>query len=244
MDTHKDEVFEAITSFVSDLWSVFQSSKPTPLALYQRMIAHINKENSSQGKQESINGFIEFFMAHEKNILEDSLDAIPRGTIIRYGKSEKVFLEIQKYIHQSSKDVETRAAIRKHLITISTILEPDTKKLEALDADNPFHIPQNTKEGAFINDILRDAQNSMGDVDTDNPTAAMASLFTTVVPRLVSGLQEGVGSGEMDMHKLMGVMQQAMASFMPPPPPQSPPQSSLQSSSSGCQLQIEEVKEE
>jgi hypothetical protein len=233
MDTRTEEAFDAISSFVGDLWCVFQSSKPTPLALYHRMITHINKEKSTQGMQESINGFIQFFKLYEKNILEDSLDAIPRGTNIYYGKSTKVFLEIQKYIHQSGKDVDTRSAIRKHLITISTILEPDTKKLEALDASNPFRIPENTKEGAFINDILKDAQNSMGDIDAENPTMAMASLFTNVVPRLVSGLQEGVGSGEMDMYKLMGVMQQAMASFMPPPPPPEDQQP---------QLQIEEVQ--
>lgn len=217
MQYNREQVFEAITAFVGDLYAVFQSSKPTPLALYQRMITHIQREKSTQGMDESINGFIEFFRVHEKNIIENKLDAIPRGTVISYGKSQKIFLEIQKYIYMSSNDVDTRDAIRKHLVTISTILEPDIKKLEVLDTQNAFGIPDDTKEGAFINDILKDAQNGVGGVETDDPTVAMASIFTNVVPKLVSGLQQGVGNGDLDIHKMFGYMQKAMASMTLPP---------------------------
>lgn len=220
MDDTKIKVFEAITLFVNDLWSVFQSGKPTPLALYHRMVKHINSEKSESGMNESISGFVEFFSKYEVQVVDDKLDAIPRDTIIRYGKSEKVYLEIQKYIYRSSKDVEMRDAIRKHLITIGAILQPDIKKFEALESNKGLlGIDDSTTEGKFLSNIMKQAQNSMGDVDSDNPTAAMSVLFTSVVPQLVSGLQNGVNTGQMDMYKLMGTMQNALGAIMPTQPP-------------------------
>lgn len=227
MDDNKIQVFEAITSFVNDLWSVFQSGKPTPLALYHRMIKHINSEKSENGMNDSISGFVEFFSKHEVNIVDDKLESIPRDTIIRYGKSEKVYLEIQKYIYRSNKDIEMRNAIRKHLLTIAAILQPDIKKFEALESNKGMlGIDDSTTEGKFLSNIMKQAQNSMGDVDTDNPTAAMSVLFTSVVPQLVSGLQNGVNSGQMDMYKLMSTMQNTLGAIMPAPPPESGGESS------------------
>lgn len=242
MDKNFDGAFEAITAFVGDLWNVHQTNKPTPLALYHRMIKHINKEHSESGIKDSVNGFIEFFSKYEKCILENNLDSIPRGVTIRYGRSEKVFLEIQKYIHQSSNDLETRDAIRKHLITISSILEPDTRKFEELEKKNGLNIDDTTPEGKFLSNIMKDAQNSVGDVNNDNPTAAMASIFTNVVPNLIGGLQSGVNSGNLDMYKLMGTMQQVLSSIIPPPPSEQAGESS--GSSENSELQIEEVKNE
>lgn len=155
MDDTKPKVFEAITLFVNDLWSVFQSGKPTPLALYHRMVKHINTEKSESGMNDSIHGFVEFFSKYETHIIDDKLDAIPRDTVIRYGKSEKVFLEIQKFIHRSSKDVEMRDAIRKHLITIGTILQPDVKKFEALEKKGLMGIDDSTAEGKFLSNIMK-----------------------------------------------------------------------------------------
>lgn len=69
----------------------------------------------------------------------------------------------------------------------------------------------------------------MCDVDSDNPTAAMSVLFTNVVPQLVSGLQNGVNSGQMDMYKLMSTMQTTLGAIMPSPPPsEDPPAPSIE----------------
>ena len=38
-----------------------------------------------------------------------------------------------------------------------------------------------------------------------------------------TGLQDGVGSGQMDMTKLFGTMQAAIGSIMPPPQPNTQP---------------------
>jgi|688.fasta_scaffold12026_10 hypothetical protein len=243
MDKNFNGAFEAITAFVGDLWDVFQTSKPTPLALYHRMVKHINKEHSESGIRDSVNGFIEFFAKYEKCIIDDHLDSIPRGVVIRYGRSEKVYLEIQKYIHQSSNDVETRDAIRKHLITISSILEPDTRKFEELEKKNGLNIDDSTPEGKFLSNIMKDAQNSVGDINSDNPTAAMSSIFTNVVPNLIGGLQNGVNSGNLDMYKLMGTMQQVIGAMIPPPPASTGDEAAFSSSSENKDLQIEEIKE-
>src|SRR5690606_8796756 len=128
---------------------------------------------------------------------------------------------------RSNKDIEMRNAIRKHLLTIAAILQPDIKKFEALESNKGMlGIDDSTTEGKFLSNIMKQAQNSMGDVDTDNPNAAMSVLFTSVVPQLVSGLQNGVNSGQMDMYKLMSTMQNTLGAIMPAPPPESGGESS------------------
>jgi hypothetical protein len=131
---------------------------------------------------------------------------------------EKV-IDIQKYIYKTNNDSETREAIRRHLMTISAILEPDSKKLEELDKRiEELNMDLGSKEGEFITGIMHKAKNSMEDIDTENPGQAIMGLLSSgVIQEMVSGLQYGVSSGEMDMQKLLGSMQTAIGSIMPPP---------------------------
>jgi hypothetical protein len=219
MDEKYIKAFNAVITFVHDIWDVFGNpKKATPLALYRRLIEHI-KFADSDAINKVLNGFKEFFSMYEKSILSNNLDSIPRGVVIRYGESKSVYLDIQKYIYQTQKDPETRAAIRQHLVTISAILDPDSKKLEELDKRiNELNIDLDSKEGEFITGIMHKAKSSMENVDTENPGQAIMGLLSSgVIQEMVSGLQYGVSSGEMDMQKLLGSMQTAIGSIMPPP---------------------------
>jgi hypothetical protein len=71
----------------------------------------------------------------------------------------------------------------------------------------------------------------------------MSSIFTNVVPNLIGGLQNGVNSGNLDMYKLMGTMQQVIGAMIPPPPASTGDESASSSSSENKDLQIEEIKE-
>jgi len=224
-DDKYGKCFAAVITFVNDLWDVFGNpKKPTPLALYRRLVDHI-KFSDAEAINKVLSGFREFLVTYEDSIINNKLDSIPRGTVIRYGESKTVYLDIQKYIYQTQKDLETREAIRQHLVTISAILEPDSKKLEELDKRiSDLNIDMDSREGEFITGIMHKAKDSMENIDTENPGQAIMGLLSSgVIQDMVSGLQQGVSSGEMDMAKLLGSMQTAIGAIIPPSPTASPP---------------------
>lgn len=220
MDKKYTEAFTAVLSFVDDLWSVFGSDesktkKKSPLYLYKYLVEKITFKDTN-GINTVLNSFKAFFAVHEDSIMNDNLQNIPRDTVIRYGESPRVYLEIQKYIYQTQKDKPTQEAIRQHLITISSILEPNKKKLAELDKS--LHaISNNSNEGQFISDIMGRAQskvNNLGDIDMNNPASAVMGLFQSgIITDMVAGMQEGVASGRMDPKKLMSTMQSMMSSM-------------------------------
>lgn len=217
MDEKYVEAFNAVVGFVEDLWEVFGNpKKATPLALYRRLISHI-KPTDADAVNKALSGFRQFLVTYEAALLNNELDKIPRGTVIKYGTSKTVYLEVQKYIHLS--DSETREAIRQHLIAVSAILDPNAEKMDALEQRiNDLNIDDSTHEGQFITGIMSKAKDSMENVDTDNPGQAIMGLLSSgVIQDMVVGLQSGVASGEMDMQKLLGSMQTAIGALMPPP---------------------------
>lgn len=212
------EALAAISSFVSDLWDVFGNTKKADsLALYHRLIENI-KFSDVDTAEKVVAGFQTFINEYSTSINNDKLDSIPNGTVISYGKTKKICLEVQKFIYKTRDDQETRDAIRSHLLKISCILEPNSDKLAELEkfAKKGLNIDTSTAEGKFINGIMEKAKNSMADVNTDNPMQAMATIFQSgVIQDMIQGFQQGVTSGEMKVERLLGTMQNAIGSVMP-----------------------------
>ncbi len=208
--------YEAIQSLVSDLWSVHKSTQNTPLSLYRRLMQKEDTDiNQTHDKMNNyVQGFRVFLSNYEESVkkMEDFV-LIPKGTVIRYKDSERVYLEIQKYIYKA--DNEEKEIIRKHLLTIAATIDPDEKTLTALESApilEKFNIKGNGKEGQFVSDIMRKAKKAMENSDADDPTTAIMGLLSSgVVTDMVKGLQGGVESGAMDMTKLLTSMQGALS---------------------------------
>jgi hypothetical protein len=53
-------------------------------------------------------------------------------------------------------------------------------------------------------------------VDMNNPATAIMGLMNSgIIQDMVIGLQEGIGSGQMDLSNLLGSMQSAISSLVP-----------------------------
>lgn len=211
--------FNAIKDFVKELNDTFGSKKVSPIALYNRLLEKIAPiDNASISK--IFSGFQNFFNTYESALVEDKLDTIPKDTRITYGGNNHIYLDIQRYIHQSDEDA--RNTIRQHLLIINALLEPNRDKLSLLEKEEKkkaSKIPtlnNNSREGQFINSVLDKAKTSLKDVSVDsNPATLMFTLAQSgLVTDLISGLQNGVQNGELDPQKLMFVMSEAMNSMM------------------------------
>ena len=236
------KAFNAISEFVNDLWEAYgDPTKVTPLALYRRLIQHIQFSHE-EAIMRAIGPFQKFTKKYNDIIIEGDLSKIHRGEVINYGENPRVLIEVQKFIHKG--DDQTKSIIHQHLLTISAILNPSEEALKELEKKMEAISLDDSPEGQFLNEILEKARSSVGDSDTDNPMAAMGSLLQSgVVQDLFSGLQSGIASGEMDFQKLLGSMQGALGSLM-----QGSSQGSLQCTSQGTSrsttARIEEVKDE
>lgn len=240
------EVFQAIVSFVNDLWSIYGSKSVTPLAMYHRLVQKLKPEEKSR-IQMAIDGFSIFFKSYEKYLITQEYTNIPRGTRIQYGPSESIYIDIQHYIHRA--DADTREAIRQHLLTIAILMSPSEEKVATLeksarldpvpttgnagmppndkevvpnkkdqeDAMKELGIDTTTKEGEFVGGIMEKTRVAMENVNSDNPMQAMMALWQGgVINDMIAGMSQGVDSGSMDMGKLFGIMQTAMSSMAPP----------------------------
>jgi hypothetical protein len=138
METSTNITFCAIKEFVSDLWEVFGPSQAkSALALYHRLIQHVEAKESAEGLEKYITGFKVFFVNYSKELFSvETLANIARGTVIRYGSSDKIFIEIQKYVYKATPS--QKEIIRQHLLTISATIDPNDETLGALDAATPI----------------------------------------------------------------------------------------------------------
>ncbi len=221
-----EKAFQAIKEFVVDLHTAFNEgvNVATPLMLFWRLVTTTNVSATASEKTKDAVGslileFANFLSKYELSITQSRYNDIPKGARISFKGSPKIYIDIQQFIHQSDDD--TRLVIRQHLLTISTIINPDEQKIkdleQALTNNLALAVPDDgSPEAAFVNMIAKDAKSALSDVDSDNPTGAMMGIINSgVVTKMISGLQDGVGSGEMDIQKLFQQMQKAVTTFMP-----------------------------
>lgn len=215
--------FVAIKSFVDELYEGFKDTetKTSPLALYWRLLTLIDQQSNIAAKTYIVEGFDTFFKEHDGPLVSGKLELIPEGTRINYPNKNGIYIDIYKFLRPSDDDVHI--IVRQHLMTISAILNPDEKKLKAIEKSEKSNavlaIPNDgSEESIFLQGVMEKAKLAMGDVevDGDNPTGAvMGMLQSGVVTDMLSGIQEGMGSGKFKYRKMARLMQGLISSFVP-----------------------------
>ena len=263
MDDKYIQAFGAVEDFVDLLWDNFKlPKKATPLSLYRRIVTHIRTKKTDSINEDGVNkvlsGFREFLRVYETHIMDNSMDKIPRGTVIKYGTRSDICLEIQKYIFLCSQknDDDTKDLIREHLITISAILEPSLDKMNEKLAqlghlneqtenlkDLDLNIDTSTREGQFIGNIIERTKNSMGGSEDGKPPDIMSLLQSGIIQDMFQGMQ-GVANGEMDMMKMVGTMQNALGALASASQPRDSSTPGAPSSTSGASSSRLELVEE
>lgn len=221
-DKKQREAFNAILSFVNDLWDAFGSSKKvTPLSLYHRLVTNI-KVSDMESINNVVNGFKSFMSLYELSLLKGDINSIPEDTKISYGNSGRICLEIQKYFYRSRNNEETSKIIRQHLLTIGMILDPRADKMAELENSQREReeaaaailpgIDTSTKEGQFINDILNTAKSGMEGIDTSDPMQAMMGVYRSgAFQKMMGGMQDGT----MNPRALGRMMKKTLNALIP-----------------------------
>lgn len=184
----------ALKQFTEDLWREFGKNKgqEKSLALYMRILSG---EMSSESVTKIIQGFDKFYNKHQSILLEGSLDGVNQGEYICFGTNKNISIPIQKYIHKSNHD--TREVIRKHILTIKALINPNNDCVLALGKNfDAFGIDTSTKEGKLMSNVMASVTEFGQDFgNVSNPMVMMTAMAQSGV---LNDFMEGVKSGNLD----------------------------------------------
>ena len=198
MDNTNVIIFKSITSFVSDLNSEF-GIKFKNIQMYNRLLEKTGIVNIGPVNKH-IDSFRTFFNSNKSGMEEKNAELFAE-TKISY--NDRVFIDVKILLASSSKEVAQ--IIWNHLLIIWNLIDPTSQAKQILKNSLTANEPE-SKETDFLSNIIEKVENAVGDkkLDTDNPMAAVSTLMTSgVFTDLISDMQSGLQSGNLDIGKLM-----------------------------------------
>jgi len=197
-------IFKAITSFISDLDSEF-GKRHKSIALYNRLlektgIVHVGPINKH------IDCFKKFFSVNHNAMMEQNSNLFEDSKITY---SDKVYVDVATVLRQTS--VENKSIIWQHLLTIWGLIDPTSEARRLLNEAKKNGTA--TNEENFLSNIIDKVETAVSSdkIDKNNPLSAITSLMQSgVMTDLVSGMQQGLSEGSLDVSKLMSSVQMMM----------------------------------
>jgi len=194
-------IFKAIVNFVTDVSEIFAEEQHS-LKLYNHLITKTTLSHE-KAINKHIEAFKEFCVENRESILEKDINKINNECIVY---SEKCFINMKDIFSKS--DSETEEPIWKHLLFLSALVDPEAKAKEVLKKDA-------SNEGNFLNNILSKVEKEVE--GKTNPMEAISSVLQSgVFNEVISDMNEGFKSGELDLSKMMGTMQNIMGQLPKP----------------------------
>ena len=136
-----------------------------------------------------------------------SIDKL-RESRIEYSK--RVFIDIQEIMKKTDKD--TLNVIWKHILTISALVDPAGRAKELLKSNSTKTTANETN---FLENIINKVESNINP-DVNNPMEAVSSLLSSgVFGDLLSGMNNGIQDGSLDLGKLMGTVEKILPSILP-----------------------------
>lgn len=200
MDINKS--LTGIKSFVEEMDSQFGDSNKK-LKIYKHLLDKTSDSKDADKKQ--LNVFKEFCEKNKEAISERDVTKLVSN--ITY--SDNVYINMRDIF--SMADRSTSNCIWDHLLYISASIDPSGKAREMLKKQ----LANGTigdNETDFLTDIIDKVEKH---VDPDaTPMQAISSIMQSgVFTDLISGMNNGVSNGSLDMGKLMGAVQGMMGNM-------------------------------
>jgi len=200
MDNNKNLIiFKTFSTFINDLGELF-SSHQRSLKLYVRLI---NKTTISHdiAIKKHISIIRDFCITNRNAILSKEENKIILNKI-EY--STRVFIEIPSIFKIADKD--SKAAIWKHLIFISALVDPTSNAKQILKENKV-----NNTETNFLTGIIENIDQHIK--PDSSPMETISSIFSSgMLTDLVSGMNNGFEDGSLDISKLLGSVQSLITS--------------------------------
>jgi len=204
--------FKAIHGFVMSLNEEFGNINK-PLRLYARLIEQTTFSHELPIRKH-VQGFTQFCVEN-RNAIYDKCHADFKESVIRY--SERVHLNMAELFELA--DADQRSVMWQHLLTISALVDSAGRAKQILkDTTGSLAAPS---EANFLTDIIEKVEKNIKiDANSSNPFEAIGQIMSSgVFTELIGSMNDKVNSGQLDLGKMMGVVQ-SMVSTMSKDNPQ------------------------
>lgn len=196
--------FNKICDFVQQLNEVF-GAKYHSLELYNHLLTKTNISHKNAIKK-NVKLFEEFCKRNSDAIINKDGSKLASGNIMY---SEKVAIDMTKIFGDEDMDDETETLIWTHFLVIHATIDPTSgaramlKKLKE----------NSSKEGEFLDGFMNKIEQSVSkeQLNGDHMSAASSILQSGVLNDLVGSIDNGVKSGNLDLGKLVGTVQQMLS---------------------------------
>lgn len=212
-------IFKTICEFIRDLNDVFGKNHK-PLALYAHLIEKTGIIHQDPIKKH-IQIFHEFCSSNEEAILEKNVEKIVQSEI-RY--SAKVFIDVKEILEKA--DADEVSVIWSHLLTIHAVIDPSSRAKLVLkeEMEKKRKSGESGTEEQFLAGLI-DKVGKHVDPNAASPMDMMNQIMGSgVFQELVTNMNDGLSSGQLDMGKMIGGLQTMMGSLSKSIADTTPPQ--------------------
>lgn len=201
--------FKAIHGFLMSLNEEFGTVNK-PLRLYARLIEQTTFSHELPIRKH-VQGFTQFCVDNRDAIYAKNASEL-KDPLIRY--SERVYLNISELFELA--DADQRDVMWQHLLTISALVDT-TGRAKQILKDNAS---TTASEANFLTDIIEKVEKNVKVDQSSNPFDAIGQIMNSgIFSELIGSMNDKVNSGQLDLGKMMGVVQ-SMVSTMSKDNPQ------------------------
>ena len=206
-----EKKFNTIKKFVREMSVFFEDDMS--VKLYNHLLCKTTIKNRVPVARH-VQLFEEFCINNRDQIVANNT-ALSQSKI-EYSK--RVYLDFAKIFKDVSNDesaAETQSVLFDHLLVLSMVFDPESNAVDVLknkkkDTEGELHDLVN--KNPFLADMMQKVESQVK--PGTNPMEAMSSMMSSgLLQELVSGMQENIENGDLDMGELMESVQKMTASL-------------------------------
>lgn len=206
-----EKKFNTIKKFVREMSVFFEDDMS--VKLYNHLLCKTTIKNRVPVARH-VQLFEEFCINNRDQIVANNT-ALSQSKI-EYSK--RVYLDFAKIFRDVSDDesaAETQSVLFDHLLVLSMVFDPESNAVDVLksknkDTEGELHDLFN--KNPFLADMMQKVESQVK--PGTNPMEAMSSMMSSgLLQELVSGMQENIENGNLDMGELMESVQKMTASL-------------------------------
>ncbi len=190
--------FKAIHSFVISLNEEF-GTKNKPLRLYARLIEQTTFSHEKP-IQKHVQAFTQFCTTNRDAILAKKWEGFVQNKV---SYSDRVFIPFKDLFKMADSD--QRSVMWQHVLTISALVDPSAKAKQILKQSAGKGA---AKEANFLANIIEKVEQNVKIDGSANPMEAIGQIMNSgILTDLIGSMNQNTGSGQLDMGKMFGMVQ-------------------------------------
>ena len=206
-----EKKFTTLKKFVHEMSSFFNDD--LAVKLYNHLLRKTTLKNRVPVSRH-IELFTEFCTANRKHIVEGDVDFVQK----RIEYSSRVYIDFAKIFADFSKDdcaEETKSVLFDHLLVLSMVFDSESSAsdiIKSRTSSTQGELKELFDDNPFLADMMKKVESQVK--PGANPMEAMTEMMSSgLLQELVSGMQDNIEKGNLDMNQLMGSVQRMTASL-------------------------------